>query len=371
MGFLTRLFRRDARDTGGDAIPEGVVPPARSGMDTDPLTLSTVFRGVQILQTAICGLPIYEMKGGVRQPATSRLILQPDPARSRRDFLADIVASLVLYGNAFVRLDTFGADIVACAVLPPQYVTVTMRNGDWAAPDLRYSYLGKTYTADRIVHLKFLNVPGEILGMGPISAARREIESAQAAKECKSKYYKDSSNIKAYMVSSQPMSEAQAREAKKAWEAAGDVNGTKFIGNGYEMKFPSFKADDLMFLQAQKFDTTQIARLLGIPASIMLASVEGSNLTYSNVEQSWIEFADYTLAAYAGEIEELFNRLLPRGRTAVFDWDSSRRTDMSDRLAAYRTAIDAGIYTIDEVRAKEGLAPRKDGGREQSDGIEQ
>lgn len=45
----------------------------------------------------------------------------------------------------------------------------------------------------------------------------------------------------------------------------------------------------------------------------MLAAVDGSNLTYSNIEQSWIEFADYTLAAYTGEIEEIFNRLLPRG----------------------------------------------------------
>ena len=84
------------------------------------------------------------------------------------------------------------------------------------------------------------------------------------------------------------------------------------------------KPADLQFLETQKFDTTQIARLLGIPASIMLAAVDGSNLTYSNIEQSWIEFADYTLAAYTGELEELLSGLLPRGRVVRFDWDSSR-----------------------------------------------
>ena len=89
----------------------------------------------------------------------------------------------------------------------------------------------------------------------------------------------------------------------------------------------------------------------------MLAAVDGSNLTYQNIEQSWIEFADYTLAAYAGEIEELFNRLLPRGREARFDWDSSGRTNTSERYAAYASALEHQWMTVDEVRADRGLAP--------------
>ena len=117
------------------------------------------------------------------------------------------------------------------------------------------------------------------------------------------------------------------------------------------------KPDELQFLETQKFDTTQIARLLGITASIMLAAVDGSTLTYQNIEQRWIEFADYTLAAYAGEIEELFNRLLPRGREARFDWDSSGRTNTSERYAAYASALEHQWMTVDEVRADRGLAP--------------
>ena len=124
------------------------------------------------------------------------------------------------------------------------------------------------------------------------------------------------------------------------------------IGDDLEYVPLDLKPADLQFLETQKFDTTQIARLLGIPASIMLAAVDGSNLTYSNIEQSWIEFADYTLAAYAGEIEEVFNRLLPRGRTAEFDWDSSQRANMSDRYNAYKTAIEAGFLTVNDVRGK-------------------
>lgn len=349
------LFTRDL--TGATDMPDGVRPPEREPADADPLTLSTVFRGVQILQTAISTLPVDEVKGGVRAPATSPLIVQPDRNRSRSDFISDLVASLALDGNAFVRLVEFNGAPVSCEVLPPELVTVTRLNNDPAAPRLRYSYLGRNYTAEQIVHMKFLNVPGQLRGMGPISAARKEINAAQSARDCKAKYYHDSSNIKAYLHSTQQITQQEAEAAKAAWEKPGDPNGVKVLGNGFDYVTPALKAEDLMFLAAQKFDTTQIARLLGVPASIMLASVEGSNLTYSNIEQSWIEFSDYTLAAYTKEIEELFNRLLPRGRTAAFNWDSSRRTDMSDRLAAYKTAIDAGIYTINEVREREGLEP--------------
>lgn len=349
-----KLFKRDAK-TDAD-MPDGVRPPSREAVGDDPLTLSTVFRGVQILQTAVSSLPVYEVKAGVRHPASDPLILQPDTNRSRRDFISDIVASLALDGNAFIRLVSFNGRIESCEVLPPNLVTVTRLNNDPAAPKLRYSYNGVNYSAEQIVHMKFLNVPGQLRGLGPIGAARQEIDAAQAAKDCKAKYYHDSSNIKAYLHSTQQITQQEAEAAKAAWEKPGDPNGVKVLGNGFDYVTPALKAEDLMFLAAQKFDTTQIARLLGIPASIMLASVEGSNLTYSNIEQSWIEFADYTLSAYAGEIEELFNRLLPRGRTAVFDWDSSRRTDMSERLSAYKTAIDAGIYTINEVREREGLA---------------
>lgn len=343
------------RGAEGTDMPEGVKPPARRS-DTEPLQLSTVFRGVQVLQTAITGLPIVEQRGGRDLPDVSPMVLQPDVSRSRRDFIADIVASLVLDGNAFTRIvRDWQGEIVTCEVLPPQYVTVTDESDDPARPDLRFSYLGRDYTADDVVHSKFLNVPGRLRGLGPISAAREEIEGAQLARDYKAKFFTDGSNLKGYLRTSENITQETAQQAKASWKASGEAGDIKVVGKNLEYVPLSLKPADLQFLETQKFDTTQIARLLGIPASIMLAAVDGSNLTYSNIEQSWIEFADYTLAAYTGEIEEIFNRLLPRGRTAKFDWDSSQRANMSDRYTAYKTAIEAGFLTVDDVRRKEGL----------------
>ena len=358
MNFWERMRlagRVLTRGADGTDMPDGIKPPKR-GPATEPLQLSTVFRGVQVLQTAITGLPIVEQRGGRDLPDVSPMVLQPDVSRSRRDFIADIVASLVLDGNAFTRIvRDWKGEIVTCEMLPPQYVTVTDESDDPACPDLRFSYLGHAYTADDVVHSKFLNVPGRLRGLGPISAAREEIEAAQLARDYKAKFFTDGSNLKGYLRTTENVTKETAKQAKDAWKSDGTAGDIKVVGKALEYVPLDMKPADLQFLETQKFDTTQIARLLGIPASIMLAAVDGSNLTYSNIEQSWIEFADYTLAAYTGEIEEIFNRLLPRGRTAKFDWDSSQRANMADRYTAYKTAIEAGFLTVDDVRRKEGL----------------
>ena len=317
-------------------VPAGIMPPSRAAA-CDPLALSTVFRGIQVLQTAITGLPIYETRAGLKLDSISSLVAQPDVNRSRRDFLADMVASMALDGNAFVRLVRFGGEIVSCEVLPPSLVVVSDDGSDPAAPKLRYSYLGKDYGPTDIVHCKFLNVPGRLRGLGPISAAREEVEGAKMARDYKARFYTDSSNLKGYLKTEQKVTPEYAKQAKNDWKAQGTAADVKYA------------------FDAQGHGA--IARLLGIPASIMLAAVDGSNLTYSNIEQSWIEFSDYTLSAYAGEIEELFNVLLPRGREARFDWDSSRRADMSDRFNAYKTALDSKWITVNEVRARESYPP--------------
>ena len=177
------------------------------------------------------------------------------------------------------------------------------------------------------------------------------------ARDYKARFYTDSSNVKGYLKSDQKITPDSAKQAKDDWGKAGKAGDIKVVGSNLTYVPLDMKPADLQFLETQKFDTTQIARLLGIPASIMLAAVDGSTLTYSNIEQSWIEFADYTLAAYTGELEELLSGLLPRGRVVRFDWDSSRRADMADRYNAYKTAIGSGWLTVDDVREREGLPP--------------
>ncbi len=53
--------------------------------------------------------------------------------------------------------------------------------------------------------------------------------------------------------------------------------------------------EDAQWLEAQKFNTTAVARLFGVPTSLMLASVDGKSQSYQNVSQEWTAFVRFGL----------------------------------------------------------------------------
>lgn len=250
FGFFQRLRFAGKIITRGvaavDDMPAEIMPPSRTAA-YDPLQLSTVFRGVQVLQTAIAGLPLHEMRGGVKLNTLTSIIDRPDANRSRRDFISDIVASLCLDGNAFVRKLRYDGEVVSCQVLPPSLVTVRDDGRDPAAPVLRYSYLGREYTPDEITHLKFLNVPGRLRGLGPISAAREEVEGAKMARDYKARFYTDSSNVKGYLKSDQKITPDSAKQAKDDWGKAGKAGDIKVVGSNLTYVPLDMKPADLQF----------------------------------------------------------------------------------------------------------------------------
>ena len=115
------------------------------------------------------------------------------------------------------------------------------------------------------------------------------------------------------------------------------------------------KPADAQWLEVQQFGVTGIARLFGIPATLMLAAIEGTSMTYTNVEQEWIGYVRFTLMTYLREIEDAFSAVLPTGQTARFNVEGLLRTDTKTRYEAHEIAIRAGFMSPDEVRRIEKL----------------
>ena len=62
-------------------------------------------------------------------------------------------------------------------------------------------------------------------------------------------------------------------------------------------------------------------------------------------------------SAYLKRIEAVWTGFLPRGQRAVFDTGSITRMNPREQLDYDIAGVNAGIFTVDEVRAKRGLAP--------------
>jgi phage portal protein BeeE len=83
----------------------------------------------------------------------------------------------------------------------------------------------------------------------------------------------------------------------------------------------------------------------------------GNSSTYSNIKDWWRAHRDFALSPWADTIGGTLTALTPAAQSVAVDLDGHSRPDENDRIATYAAAIDAGIMTVDEARAREGLPP--------------
>ncbi|MGK0715140.1 phage portal protein [Leucobacter sp. W1153] len=325
----------------------------------DALGLSIVYRAISIHTIAVKQLSFAAFRDGVEltRAQSPTWLRRPDINATRSVFLEETVVSLACAGNAYWRIkrDSRGG-VANLEVLNP--LSVTMQTNA-AGQVVKYGYKGSEFQANEIQHLRLLRVPGTPSGLGPIQAAQREMRGAMDVRDYAGNWFSGSgAPVAGYLTSDQAMTQEAAQETRTRWQAAtSDRDGVPVLGAG--MKFtPLFLSpEDALWIEAQKFNTTSIARLFGVPASLMLATVEGNTQTYSNIAQDWLGYVRFSLMQYLVEIEDAFSQLLQRGTDAKFNVEALLRTDAQTRYATHNLALTGGWMTVAEVREIEGLTP--------------
>lgn len=368
MSMLTRSAK--ASEPAKPSTPQRsrIMPPRRDDRAAvtreTALSLSTVYRAVQVHATAVQQMPITVERGGERITRVPSIVTTPSLDMTRSAFLEETCNAMYLDGNAF-WLKTLGPSDEVLELTPqdPQKVNV------WKTRDgaLRYGIGNKTYTRREVSHLKLLRVPGALRGLGPIQAARVEVSGALDARNYGSSWFTESGMPSGLLTSDQVLSGDDMKTAKRVWngltkdgEPDPDANlahGVRVLGKGMNYTPLMLKPADVQFLESQKFTTTQLARLMGAPASLLMVSVEGNSRTYANVEQEWLGYVRFTLMKPLREIEEALTACLVRGQTARFNVEALLRTDTKSRYEAHNLALAAKWRTRDEVRAIEDLPP--------------
>ena len=151
------------------------------------ITLTAVYRAVQIIATPISKMPIntYRFATGVELKVENPVLVnKPDINRNRRDFLYETVTSLALEGNAF-WYKNYGSNgqVNNLTLLPASAVSVTYKDSLDITKGVVYDYLGKRYSSREIEHLKLFSKPGNLRGIAPIQAARADVAAALDLRE--------------------------------------------------------------------------------------------------------------------------------------------------------------------------------------------
>jgi hypothetical protein len=113
---------------------------------------------------------------------------------------------------------------------------------------------------------------------------------------------------------------------------------------------------------SRRLAVEDVARAFNIPNHML--GVQGST-AYASVEQDSIFFVQHTLRPIVQKLETAFSPLLnevPGGELAFlrFNLDGLLRGDSQARANAYSIGLQAGYYTVNDIRRLEDLTPMTD-----------
>lgn len=334
-------------------------PPRTNGTRAvtvgEALSLPMVYRAIQIHAVAAKQMSINTVRNG-RRIEDHPLARRPDPFISRSAWVEQSVVSLAATGNVYYEIirDAAG-EVASLPVLNPLDVRIhTNRAGHVSG----YSYHGRRIPRSRMQHATLMRVPGTAYGLGPIQAAQPDLRGAIDTRDYASNWFDNGGQPNGLLKTEQVLNGETAKAAKQQFKESGAAkHDVLVLGQGLSYSPIFLSPKDVQFIESQEFSVTSIARMFGVPASLMLAAVEGNSQTYANVEQDWLAYVRFALMGYLVEIEEALSELMPGRQQAKFNVEALLRADTTTRYASYRTAIEAGFQTINEVRDLEHMEP--------------
>ncbi len=355
--IFTRLLGRERETRSSTPIW-----PTRSDVGVGPnqaLTLTAVYRSIQIIATPISKMPMqtFRFATGLEVPVENPILVnKPNYLDTKRDFLFQTVVSMALDGNAF-WLKSYGSNgqVNNLTLIPPSAVTIRLVNGV-----KHYDYQVNqdtpvaTTTTD-IQHLKLFSRVGYLRGLGPIDSCQQDISAALELRNFAANWFGQAGIPTGILKTDKPIGAEDANEITERWHAKQSERKVAVLGQGFEWQTVQLNPRDAMFTDVQVQQVQAIARLFGIPARLLLTGVDGSSDTYTNLQDENQVFYRHTIMAYTDAISDALSECLPRGTRTEFNFEGLFSADMANRFNMYETAIRAGFMTTEEVRRKEGL----------------
>lgn len=329
------------------------------------MRLSAVFACLRLLSEAVATLPLdtFRRFQGTRQafrPRPEYLSFQP-PQVGRIDYLSQVMLSLLTDGNAYVLTprDRLGVptDLI---VLDPTKMTVGRKSG-------RVVYSCGDEKLDPVfdlVHIKGMCLPGDVVGMSPISYARETIGLGLAAQRFGTSFFDNSALPSAVISAPGEFGQPAADRFKAMWEqnhrGIGSQNRIGVLTGGATLEKVSIAPNDAQFLETRAFQVPDVARIFGVPPHL-IADASNSTSWGSGLAEQNLAFGQFSLRPWVDRIEEAHGRLLTtHGLPDVFvklNMDALLRASLADRYAAYAVGIEHDFQTINEARRLEDLPP--------------
>jgi len=329
--------------------------------------INAVFSAVSLIADTISTLPLdaYVNIDNAREPFRPRptWIANPDvDLISKEPFYNAVITSLLLDGNAFVRVyrDALGR-VLNLVVLNPVDVTVKR------SPIGRIMYtvgdMNESFTSEQVLHVIDVLKPGHIRGVSRVDALKESFGLAIALESFAARFFGQGVSMAGHIEFPGNLTPEQAKDLADGFSSRhGGFRKSNKVGvlsGGAVFNSTQMQNDASQFIESRRMAVEDVARAFNIPPHLL--GLPGTN-TFSSVEQNNIAFVTHTLRPILQKIESAFSTLLTTevgGEFAYmkFTIDGLLRGDANSRFSAYSSGLSAGWLTLNDVRRLEDLPP--------------
>jgi HK97 family phage portal protein len=144
-----------------------------------------------------------------------------------------------------------------------------------------------------------------------------------------------------------------------AWKASRLNRSTAYLTSTLSYEPTGFSPKDMTYNESLQFLSTQVARLMGVPAWMVSADMNNS-MTYQNILDSRKEFLAYTLQPYISAVETRLSMDDVTNNRNVVRFavdDTFLRADAMARLDVIEKMLNLGLIDIDQAKEMEDLTP--------------
>ena len=381
MALLDRLLgRKEERNLNPDAgWMSGILTQNLSGSNITSdtaLSLSTVYACIGKISTTVASIDKNVYKRAKRgkdfqqdHPIYGLLNQSADFQTPSFTFWESIISDSMLYGKGYAYIERekgTGRPLSLVFMPAPQ---VTAFKDPKGRKRYAYAQLDKDGRRTKTLELDYNSViciPA-FRGMSPIELHRQNLGLAKSAENFGASFFGSGGHLSGVLKLDKSLTDEQYQTLKQQWNMAyhgtQSNHATAILEHGIEYERFGVPPDQAQFIETRKLQAQEIARIFGVPASII--GLE-SNLNYNSVEQQAQFFATFTIAPLVKRIENELNAKLMDGEEMgryfiEFDLSSLLRGDNQSRAAYISTLIRDGVMTVNEARSIEGLNPVEGG----------
>lgn len=331
---------------------------------TDALGIPGVWRARMLISQAIGGMPLGAWKGSVAVEPAPTLLVEPCAGEDRASTVAAWVCDLLDHGNAFGIVTSRNAEDKPTSIMPWPATRVMVGTGPrYVLLDSNYQPMAE-YGRYDVFHVKGTHRPGDLRGMGVLEAGLGAITRMGYEAEYASRSFSSGTPSGLLRVKDpdlqagtpdDPAGFVTASGIKKSWQASIATGDIAVMSELVDFTPLSWTPSDAQMVEARQMSLVDVANLFNLdPYWVGSSQVSAP---YQNVQQAALQLSRFGLGFWISGLEAQFSRMLPRGQEARFNRDSILRDEMSTRVGNYVQLLGAGVVTVDEVRALEGLPP--------------